>query len=712
MSRSESSTIQKDENFDQVGKSFAGRFQIERQCGTGGFGVVYQAMTIPESDLMPPRVVAVKIFVDAMDLEDVKTEVLLQKSLEGCVNVPKIIDAGKHETANGKLRCWIAMDWINGHTLESYTKSSGEKLFKKPRAILNLLVPIFNALQLAHQGTVSIKKTPNGAVKSITKFCHSDLKPDNILIDETGTPWLLDFGMAKRLENHAKSRTASTALVRGAPAWLAPEQCSDQARSAKTDVHALGLILTWLLTRRMPYEAGSRDVIISLVKSENRPTPRSKGFNAGRWEGVISKALALNPHDRYPTAGQFLDELQKTIKDVPDEVRPFDEQEARLDQSRPPRSVSDDKAGDVKHDAPRSPGDLRDRILRFIPLPTGLLLVGLAAGHYMWSHIGRLHSDHPPTTGSISLPLATTPTSHLPVAPMPSLINRSLNVPEGAAPPSVPEPTVPNLHVASPVENAPTAPDPPPSSIQRPDGSSRVAPRLSAPGVPEAEVHNEASSPDGTSATVGSSTFLPLRAKVAAPLKLTQAQQAQPDVAAKLASNGSNPNYVSKQNASRELSLIPHADQNDKNRNSIGKEKAKGSAEMGRVASEVDGMSRSSIASDQKHPSNTAIQQLDSNRSKTTSLLGSKYSNLQLGQSWGLDGTQPAVPNTLSEPPKSQALTHDELLRQGKLDCAAKKDEQVKEIWKKLKGTSQQNELMSNCARIDFFLTQDLQSEN
>lgn len=291
---------EKIENDVLEGKTFADRFNIQQRVGSGSFGVTYRAI---RTSKVLSQVVALKVLIPGVKLEDVQREVSLQSGLKH-PHVPIIYDSNECPIPpNGERRCWVAMQWIQGQTLGSYMKQPGNRSRRSPAFWLTLLRPIFEALDQAHEG------------KECKRFAHCDISPGNIMIDETNKEkpkaWLLDFGMAKLLEpGQVGGKTSSNHNERGAwPDFMAPEHLTREARTAATDVHALGLILLWLLTGRMPYD-GTED-LEAQVKSENRPTPLAKGFDAGRWNDVLKKAVALNPAERYQTAGQFLSALTK-----------------------------------------------------------------------------------------------------------------------------------------------------------------------------------------------------------------------------------------------------------------------------------------------------------------------------------------------------------------------------------------------------------------
>ena len=123
---------------------------------------------------------------------------------------------------------------------------------------------------------------------------------------------MLDFGIAKIMEGDPIGDTRvgrSSGAAGFSPDYAAPEQVTFSRTGPWTDVHALGLLLTELLTDEPPFAAGADEQLFEQVMSAERPTPRRRGIDAGRLEPVVAKALALSPGQRWKDAGELLDAL-------------------------------------------------------------------------------------------------------------------------------------------------------------------------------------------------------------------------------------------------------------------------------------------------------------------------------------------------------------------------------------------------------------------
>jgi serine/threonine-protein kinase len=123
---------------------------------------------------------------------------------------------------------------------------------------------------------------------------------------------MLDFGIAKIMEGDAVGDTRrgrSSGVTGFSPDYAAPEQITYSRTGPWTDVHALGLLMTELLTDEPPFSAGADEQLFEQIMSADRPTPGRRGVNAGNLERVVARALALSPSRRWKDAGQLLHAL-------------------------------------------------------------------------------------------------------------------------------------------------------------------------------------------------------------------------------------------------------------------------------------------------------------------------------------------------------------------------------------------------------------------
>src|SRR5262249_17406411 len=145
----------------------------------------------------------------------------------------------------------------------------------------------------------------------------------NVLLDEAGEPKITDFGLARR---GAASDLTQTGMVIGTPAYMSPEQARGQTKFAgpQADVYALGEILFEALTGRPPFSADDPLALIAKVANEEPPRPRTQVPGVPRdLELITLKCLAKSPHERYGTARELADDLDRFRNGEPVSVRPL-----------------------------------------------------------------------------------------------------------------------------------------------------------------------------------------------------------------------------------------------------------------------------------------------------------------------------------------------------------------------------------------------------
>lgn len=265
------------------GTLLAGRYRIEGIAGIGGMGVVYQ-VTDQQLDIS----VAIKTLrrdrdLDAESLERFRRETLLARRVSH-PNVVRLHDLGQ----DGDL-LFITMDYVPGQTLR-------EALADGPMtvdAVTRMATQLAEALAVAHrQGIV-----------------HRDLKPSNILLDKEGQAYIMDFGVARSLED--RQLTQAGQLV-GTPAYLAPEQVRGETIDGRADLFSLGLVLCEALAGQPPDGDTTLDELLGRRASGQTPDPGKVIASLPSWlTRVLRRCLAADPSDRYPDAERLLDDLRR-----------------------------------------------------------------------------------------------------------------------------------------------------------------------------------------------------------------------------------------------------------------------------------------------------------------------------------------------------------------------------------------------------------------
>lgn len=276
-----------------------GRYRIIRLLAEGGMGCVFEA-----EQEQPRRTVALKVIRPGMTSPEMLRRFEREWQTLGRLQHPgiaQVYEAGSADTGLG-VQPYIAMEFIRGTTLLEYAHV--QHLGTRQR--LELIVKVCDAVHHAHQRGV----------------IHRDLKPGNILVDETGHPKILDLGIA-RLTNVDEQRTRQTDLgqLLGTLAYMSPEQLlADPSQlDPRTDVYSLGVILFELLAGRLPYTISRRlDEAVHTIREED-PTPLSSISHSyrGDIEVIVAKALEKNKMQRYSSAADLAADIQRYLRDEP-----------------------------------------------------------------------------------------------------------------------------------------------------------------------------------------------------------------------------------------------------------------------------------------------------------------------------------------------------------------------------------------------------------
>jgi serine/threonine-protein kinase len=278
-------------------RSRFGDFELIEEVSRGGMGVVYRAR-----ELQLNRIVALKMILagELAGEEDVKrfraeAEAAAQLEHPGIVPIHEIGSVGGQH--------YYTMSFIDGAGLDQF-KGSG---VRDPKSAARIVQQVAEAVDYAHT---------RGIV-------HRDLKPANVLMDAEGIPRITDFGLAKRTD--ASGELTRTGQILGTPGYMAPEQAAGESKfiGAAADIYALGALLYFLITGRPPFQ--SANVIDTLVQSlESEPTmPRNLNSSVPRpLEQICMRCLERDPADRYTSAAEVAQELNRFLQGEPVQARP------------------------------------------------------------------------------------------------------------------------------------------------------------------------------------------------------------------------------------------------------------------------------------------------------------------------------------------------------------------------------------------------------
>ena len=272
-----------------------GPYRLIREIGRGGMGVVYLAEREDEYQ----KRVAIKIvragFGDSL-LRRFQHERQILANLDH-PNIAKLLDGGT--TSQGFP--YLVMEYIDGEPVTAYCDRHRLPL----AARLRLYQSVCAAVHYAHQNLI----------------VHRDLKPANILVMSDGTPKLLDFGIAKLLDDtDPRGGLTQTGLHPMTPDYASPEQARGAAVTTATDVYSLGVILYELVCGTRPYSVASgspADIERALTESTPpRPSTHLPGL-PGDIDNIVLMAMRKEPERRYVSAAALADDLQRHLDDFP-----------------------------------------------------------------------------------------------------------------------------------------------------------------------------------------------------------------------------------------------------------------------------------------------------------------------------------------------------------------------------------------------------------
>jgi serine/threonine protein kinase len=296
--------VQKDP-FGLRGSLLDGRFRIDREVAEGGFGVVYFATQIALDRPVAIKVLKTPSGFDEAAKAQFRDRFASEAKTIARIHHPHIVDVydfGISTMPSGEVAPWMALEWLEGETLENQLAGRRGRGGQSPTEVFTLFRPILQAFAYAHkQGIV-----------------HRDIKPPNIMAvpgENAMVMRVLDFGIAKLVSPDEAAGTGHTktgGMPAFSPLYAAPEQIAFGRTGPWTDVHALGLILTELLTDQPPYLATNMQLFEEII-APTRPTPKLRGIDVGGWEPVLRKAVALSPGERWRSASELLTALEGSL---------------------------------------------------------------------------------------------------------------------------------------------------------------------------------------------------------------------------------------------------------------------------------------------------------------------------------------------------------------------------------------------------------------
>jgi tetratricopeptide (TPR) repeat protein/tRNA A-37 threonylcarbamoyl transferase component Bud32 len=292
-----------------------GPYRILREIGRGGMGAVYLA---ERDDEHYRQQVAIKLIKPGLGGDVIRrrfrNEMQILAELNHA-NIARLFDGG--ETADGVP--YLVMEYVEGSPINRYCDE--QQLSTAQR--LNLFCTVCAAVQYAHQHLV----------------IHRDIKPGNILVTSEGVPKLVDFGIAKLLDQGTfGSDLTATAVPFMTPQYASPEQLRGESVTTATDVYSLGVVLYELLSGRLPYRFKSRvphEIAKAICDDDpERPStamvldngaatqiPKRRKRLHADLDNIVLMAMRKEPQRRYVSAEQFAEDIQRHLAGRPVRAR-------------------------------------------------------------------------------------------------------------------------------------------------------------------------------------------------------------------------------------------------------------------------------------------------------------------------------------------------------------------------------------------------------
>jgi eukaryotic-like serine/threonine-protein kinase len=270
------------------GTVLAGRYRLEASIGSGGMAEVFRAF-----DTTLDRPVAVKILAPQYATDPGFVDRFRREAQAAArLNHPNVV--GVYDSGSDDGTHYIVMEYIEGRTLADFLAKGGRL---EPTKAVEITMHIADALEAAHaQGVI-----------------HRDIKTGNVMVTRSGVVKVMDFGIARIAEG--ADNVTQTAAVLGTASYLSPEQAQGRPVDARSDLYSLGVVLYEMLTGEPPFTGDTAMAVAYRHVHETPPPPSSKNMDVpAALDAVVMRALAKNPANRYATAREFHDDLERIMR--------------------------------------------------------------------------------------------------------------------------------------------------------------------------------------------------------------------------------------------------------------------------------------------------------------------------------------------------------------------------------------------------------------
>ncbi|MEO8494779.1 MAG: serine/threonine-protein kinase [Planctomycetota bacterium] len=293
-----------------------GRYRILKTLGEGAMGSVYLA-----HDSQLNRKVALKIPKFDARSESKHIDRFLREARSAATlnhpNICPVFDVGEIDGTH-----FMTMAYIAGHTLQDFVNPEKPQ---RDRNVANVVRKIALALHEAHR---------NGLV-------HRDVKPGNVMVDPRNEPIVMDFGLARQIDEEDDARLTRDGAILGSPAYMSPEQVEGKADKLgpHSDIYSLGVILYELLTGNLPFQGSVASIIGQILSKEPESPMKYRPDMSPRLAEICMKAIAKKPTNRYTSMQSLANDLMEFLKSKPE-----DDKKSKLERTAP-QSATKKKTG-------------------------------------------------------------------------------------------------------------------------------------------------------------------------------------------------------------------------------------------------------------------------------------------------------------------------------------------------------------------------------
>ncbi|MFA6317985.1 MAG: protein kinase, partial [Elusimicrobiota bacterium] len=261
---------------------FWGQYRLIREVGLGGMGVVYEAV-----DTALDRRVAIKKMRDEIRLDRRERERFLQEARTvASLKHPNIVEIYSIVEDGGEV--YLVFEFAEGQTLSAVLEESGT-------------LPLATAVRVLKDAVAAVDCAHRH------RIVHRDIKPSNIMVTESGSAKVMDFGVARQAKEAATKVMTNTVV--GTPPYMAPE-AEQGAAGPQSDVYGLGVVFYEMLSGELPFAGRGAGMLLNKLNGKFTPISQAVSGLPPGMDEVIGKVLSPDPAKRYRTPMEFLSAVQ------------------------------------------------------------------------------------------------------------------------------------------------------------------------------------------------------------------------------------------------------------------------------------------------------------------------------------------------------------------------------------------------------------------